>query len=61
MEDEFNEESRGKYEQLFTKLEIQVVDISCNMSILMVDIEIKFISFGNFEGSNFDFGSEGNL
>ena len=35
MEDELSEESGGEYEWVFTKMEIKLSDISCNMSILM--------------------------
>ena len=48
MVDESSEESRGKYEQGFTKLQIQVNDILCNMPILMGDLERKFRTFGDF-------------
>ena len=36
----------------FTKLEIQVVYISRDMSILMSSLERKIGPFGDFEGSN---------
>ena len=35
MEDELSEESGGEYEWVFTKMEIKLSNISCNLSILM--------------------------
>ena len=49
------------YEQRFTKLEIQIIDISFNMSILMVALESKFGPFDDFGGSKSKIGLEGNL
>ena len=57
MEDESGEGSRGEYEERFTKLEIQVIDISCNMLILMETLEINFGPFGDFGVSNLEIGS----
>ena len=42
-------------------VEIQVFDISCNMAILMVDLESDFGAFGEFGGSNSKIISEGKL
>ena len=50
MEDDFGVDMVGDYEQQFTNCEIQVVDISCNKSILVVDLERKFGTFGDFGG-----------
>ena len=58
MADEFGEGLVDDYEQLFTKLEIQVADISSNMSILMAALESKFGPFGYYGGSNSEVGSE---
>jgi len=55
---ESGEESTGEYEEQLTKLEIQVVDISRNMSILMAALESKFGPFGYYGGSNSEVGSE---
>ena len=52
MTDESVQGATNDYEQHFTKLEIQVVDISHNMSILMVELESKFVPFGYFQGLN---------
>ena len=41
------------------KLEIQFVDISHNMSILMATLERESRRFSEFGGSNLDVGSEG--
>ena len=38
---------------------MQVIDISCYMSILMEALENKFGSFNDFGGSNLNIGSEG--
>jgi hypothetical protein len=39
-------------EERFSKLEEQVIDISCNMALLMVALENKFGPFGEVGGSN---------
>ena len=51
MANESDKESRSEYEQRFTKLEMQAIDISWKMSILMADLESKFGPFYDFGGS----------
>ena len=59
MEDEYVQGATNESEQRFSKLEIQVTDISHNMSILMAARESKFKPFGDFGVSNSNFGFEG--
>ena len=49
------------YKKQFTKLDIQVIDISHNMSILMAALESKFGPVNDFGISNSYIGSKGKL
>ena len=51
----------NNYEQRFSTLEIEVVDISHKMSIAMATLEREFGPFGDFGGSNSNFGLEGKI
>ena len=59
MVDEYSESPRDDSDERFSKLELHVVEISCNMTILIVDIESKFGSFKGFGGSNSESRSDG--
>ena len=59
MTDNFGEGVVNDYEQQFTKIEIQVINISRKMSIFMLDLDRKFGPFGDFGGSNSNIGLEG--
>ena len=56
--DTYSEKLVGDYEQGFEKLEIQVTNISCNMSTLTVSLERKFAPSCDFGGSHLDIGLE---
>ena len=57
MVNEFGEELGDRYNQQFTKMEIQVDNISHNVSILMVALARKFGTYSEFGGSNSEIGS----
>ena len=59
MEDKSGEEVIGDYEQRFTKMEIQVTDISHNMPILMTTLKSMFGPSCDFGGSKLEMRSEG--
>ena len=59
MADESIEGVANKYEQWYTTLEMQVTDITLNMSILMADMERKSKPFGDVGGCNSKIGSKG--
>jgi len=59
MVDEFNRNPRGELEERFKRLEVQVFDISHNMSILMEALENMFGPFKEFGSSNLDTSSNG--
>ena len=61
MVDESGVGSKDDHEKLFTKMEIQVTDISNNMSILMAALESKFGPVNDFGRSNSYIGSKGKL
>jgi hypothetical protein len=48
-------------EEIFARLEEQVIDISHNMALLMVALENKFRPFGEVGGSNSEVGSNEKL
>jgi hypothetical protein len=54
MVDEYNNNPWDELEEIFSKLEAQVIDISCNMAILMVALENKFGPFKEFGSSNLE-------
>jgi hypothetical protein len=54
MEDEYNNAPRSELEELFSKLEVQVNDISHKMGLLMVDPENKFGPFRECGRSNLE-------
>jgi hypothetical protein len=41
MVDKYSNNPKGESEDMFSKLEAEVIEISCNMSILMVALENK--------------------
>jgi hypothetical protein len=43
---------RDLEEEIFERLEAQVIDINCNMNLLMVTLEINIRSFREVGGSN---------
>ena len=52
MVNECGEEVIGNYEKWFTNMEIQAIDISHKISILLAYLESKFGPFNDFGGSN---------
>jgi len=56
MENEYNNRQWNELEEIFWKLEPQIIDLSCNMAIFMKTIENKFGHFKDFGGSNLQYG-----
>jgi hypothetical protein len=54
MVDEYSNNPWDESKEIFSNLEGQVTNISCNMDILMVDLENKFGPFREFGGSNLE-------
>ena len=61
MVDDYNSIPKDDLEEIFVRIEMQAYDVSFNMVILMLSLDIDFGIFDDLGNSNLNVGFRGNL